>query len=409
MPDRSPPSPSASIDESAARKTEALDSLAAILPALAGPERTDQLVSLLSEEDIATLRHLAQEGIGENSLRALTSDCSYLEGWCLAATGEPLPWPAPVPLILKFIAHHLWDPERRKIDPAHGIPEDVALALEDLKLLRKAKGDSAHRAPHAITTVQRRLASWSTLHRWRGLEGAFSAPDVRSAMRLASRVAGRPRTRKSRRAVTADLLEQLLATCNGTDYAAPSLVDLRDKALLLIGFASGGRRRSELSGLRLSQIVWEDPLPADPTDPGSLLLPAASLQLGRTKTEDASDDNAVLLIGRPVEALRTWLEAAGVRDGAVFRAIDRWGNIKARGLTPQSVNAILKSRCALAGLDPAEFSAHGLRSGFLTEAANRDIPIQDAMQQSRHRSLAQASSYYNDAGRSRRRSARMLG
>uniref|UniRef100_UPI003A988081 tyrosine-type recombinase/integrase n=1 Tax=Roseibium aggregatum TaxID=187304 RepID=UPI003A988081 len=109
------------------------------------------------------------------------------------------------------------------------------------------------------------------------------------------------------------------------------------------------------------------------------------------------------------EALRTWLEAAPIVEGAVFRAIDRWGNVKTRGLTPQSVNAILKSRCALAGLDPAEFSAHGLRSGFLTEAANRDIPIQDAMQQSRHRSLAQASSYYNDAGRSRRRSARMLG
>ena len=396
-------------DQPVSRKIENLDALAAILPALAGPDRTDQLVALLSEEDIATLRHLASEGIGENSLRALTSDCSYLEGWCLAATGEPLPWPAPVPLILKFVAHHLWDPERRKADPAHGIPEDVALALEDLKLLRKAKGDGAHRQPHAHSTVQRRLASWSTLHRWRGLEGAFSAPDVRSALRLASRVAGRPKVRKSRRAVTADLLERLLATCNGSDLAAPSLADLRDKALLLAGFASGGRRRSELSGLRLSQIIWEEPLPADPADPDSPLLPAASLRLGRTKTEDASDDNAVLLIGRPVEALKTWLEAADLREGAVFRGIDRWGNVKARGLTPQSVNAIVKSRCVLAGLDPAEFSAHGLRSGFLTEAANRDIPIQDAMQQSRHRSLAQASSYYNDAGRSRRRSARMLG
>ncbi len=62
------------------------------------------------------------------------------------------------------------------------------------------------------------------------------------------------------------------------------------------------------------------------------------------------------------------------------------------------MNAIVKKRCALAGLDPQDFSAHGLRSGFLTEAANRDIPIQDAMLQSRHRSLAQASSYYSDAG-----------
>jgi integrase len=117
----------------------------------------------------------------------------------------------------------------------------------------------------------------------------------------------------------------------------------------------------------------------------------------------------VLLIGRSADALKAWLEAAQIRGGGVFRAIDQWGNLKHRAPTPQSINAIVKKRCALAGLDPREFSAHGLRSGFLTEAANRDIPIQDAMLQSRHRSLAQASSYYRDAGRRRRRSARLLG
>ncbi|MEP1186697.1 MAG: site-specific integrase [Roseibium sp.] len=391
------------------QRVENLDALSAILPSLAGANRADQLAHLLTDDDIDTLRHLAREGMGENSLRALTSDLSYLEAWCMAVTGQELPWPAPVPLILKFIAHHLWDPEKKKSDPAHGMPEDVAGTLEDQRLLRTQKNTEGFRPPHAPATVQRRLATWSTLHRWRGVEAHFSAPDVRSALRLAIRVADRPKARKSRKAVTADLLEQLLATCEGTDYAAPSLVDLRDKALLLIGFASGGRRRSELSGMRLGQIVWEDPLPADPADPASPLLPAASLRLGRTKTEDASEENSVLLIGRPVEALKAWLEAAGIADGAVFRAIDRWGNVKTRGLTPQSVNTIVKARCIRAGLDPDDFSAHGLRSGFLTEAANRDIPIQDAMQQSRHRSLAQASSYYNDAGRSRRRSARMLG
>ncbi len=390
-------------------RVEKLDSLAAILPALAGHDRADQLAHLLTEDDIDTLRHLAKEGMGENSLRALTSDLSYLEAWCLAATGTPLPWPAPVPLILKFIAHHLWDPEKKKSDPSHGMPEDVAGALEDQKLLRSRKSDSL-RLPHAVSTVQRRLASWSTLHRWRNVLGNFSAPEVRSAMRLAVRVADRPRARKSRKALTADILEILLATCEGTDMSGPSLADIRDKALLLVGFASGGRRRSELSGLRLSQVEWLDPLPADPQkNPDSKLLPAASLRLGRTKTEGSSDDNSVLLVGRPVDALTTWLQAARINDGAVFRAIDQWGNLKQRALTPQSVNAVVKNRCARAGLDPADFSAHGLRSGFLTEAANRDIPIQDAMQQSRHRSLAQASSYYNDAGRARRRSARMLG
>jgi hypothetical protein len=40
-------------------------------------------------------------------------------------------------------------------------------------------------------------------------------------------------------------------------------------------------------------------------------------------------------------------------------------------LDPQSVNAIIKSLCAAAGLDPAQYSAHGLRSGYLTQARAR--------------------------------------
>ena len=73
------------------RRGEALDALDAVLPY----HRRDFLAGLLSDDDVETLRHLANEGIGENSLRALTSDLGYLEAWCLAATGTPLPWPAP--------------------------------------------------------------------------------------------------------------------------------------------------------------------------------------------------------------------------------------------------------------------------------------------------------------------------
>jgi integrase len=66
-------------------------------------------------------------------------------------------------------------------------------------------------------------------------------------------------------------------------------------------------------------------------------------------------------------------------------------------LTPQAVNLIVKARCAQAGLDPAAFSAHGLRSGFLTEAAQRGVPMPEAMRQSQHRSVQQAARYYNDS------------
>lgn len=116
----------------------------------------------------------------------------------------------------------------------------------------------------------------------------------------------------------------------------------------------------------------------------------------------------VYLTGRPVEALNAWLTAARIEHGSVFRAIDRWGNVSPRALDPKAINDIVKQRALLAGLDPAEFSAHGLRSGYLTEAANRGIPLPEAMEQSRHRSLQQASSYYNSATRRSGRASRLL-
>lgn len=73
-------------------------------------------------------------------------------------------------------------------------------------------------------------------------------------------------------------------------------------------------------------------------------------------------------------AFKDWLARAGISEGAVFRGIDRWGNLERRALTPQAVNLILKRRIAEAGLDPTAFSAHGLRSGYLTETARRGIP-----------------------------------
>ena len=203
--------------------------------------------------------------------------------------------------------------------------------------------------------------------------------------------------------MTADILAALLKACAGE-----RLVDARDRALLLLAFASGGRRRSEVSALRVENIVLQDPVPADPGKPDGDTLPCARLHLGRTKTTGADQDAFVLLVGRPVLALQAWLDRAVISEGAVFRGIDRWGNLEPRALTPQAVNLILKRRIAEAGLDPEQFSAHGLRAGFLTETARRGIPLPEAMQQSQHRSVQQAARYYNDAERQMGRAARLI-
>src|SRR3954452_5496832 len=64
--------------------------------------------------------------MGANTLRALASDLAYLETWAWAVLSGPLPWPAPEALILRFVAHHLWDPVQREADPLHGMPKAVA-------------------------------------------------------------------------------------------------------------------------------------------------------------------------------------------------------------------------------------------------------------------------------------------
>lgn len=102
------------------------------------------------------------------------------------------------------------------------------------------------------------------------------------------------------------------------------------------------------------------------------------------------------------------ISSAKIDSGSVFRAIDRWGNVSRRALDPKAVNDIVKRRATLAGLNAGDFSAHGLRSGYLTEAANRGIPLPEAMEQSRHRSVQQASSYYNDAELKNGRAARLF-
>src|SRR6188474_1708345 len=81
------------------KRSVELDALDAILPF----DRRDQLAEILTDDDVETLKHLAAEGMGDNTLRALASDLAYLEAWAAAAIGTPLPWPAPENLLLKFV------------------------------------------------------------------------------------------------------------------------------------------------------------------------------------------------------------------------------------------------------------------------------------------------------------------
>ena len=69
------------------RRAEELDTIAAVLPL----ERRDELAELLTDQDVETLRHLVNRGMGDNTRRALTSDLAYLEAWAWQPPDERCP------------------------------------------------------------------------------------------------------------------------------------------------------------------------------------------------------------------------------------------------------------------------------------------------------------------------------
>jgi integrase len=178
------------------------------------------------------------------------------------------------------------------------------------------------------------------------------------------------------------------------------LQGVRDRALLLAGFA-GGFRRSELAALRVENLE---------TTPDGLIV-----RLGRSKTDQEGQGRAVALpYGSdletcPVRALRAWLEQGGVTDGPLFRAVDRRGLASGKALHADSVGYLVKRAAGRAGLETMEYAGHSLRAGLATQAAMNGASEWAIMKQTGHRSLATVRKYIREGSLFRDNAATKLG
>lgn len=154
---------------------------------------------------------------------------------------------------------------------------------------------------------------------------------------------------------------------------------MRDRALLLVGFAAGGRRRAELAALEVGDLTR--------------VKDGFVLAVRRSKTDQAGRGLDVPVLGSAAIAVSAWLVKSGIRAGRLFRGIRANGTLYP-GITGKSINAMVQRRAARAGLEPRAFEAHSLRAGFITEAARHGAPLGDAMTLSGHRSVQVASDYY---------------
>ena len=151
----------------------------------------------------------------------------------------------------------------------------------------------------------------------------------------------------------------------------------------LIGFASA-LRRSELVSLNVEDFQF--------TGEGTII----HLRRSKTDQEGQGRDIAVPRVrGRycPSKCLLAWIEASGIEDGALFRQVNRYDHLLPHRLTAQSVALIIKQRAALAGFDPALFSGHSLRAGFVTNAAKRGATSSSIRAQTGHTSDAMLQRY----------------
>lgn len=223
-----------------------------------------------------------------------------------------------------------------------------------------------------VRSIRRYLSSLSIHHNERALKNPVSDKQVRLLLRRAqrSRATELP---AQKAAITADILKQMVATCDD------SLRGKRDRAILLVGFASGGRRRSEIANLRVEDLVKVK---------GGYVI-----KLRSSKTDQEGDGREVPILGEAAIALKNWMLVSGLRCGALFRGILP-NNTLNEHINSRTVNRIVKKRISLAGLDPRGFGAHSLRAGFITEAARQGSTLRDVMELSGHRDAKVAGNYY---------------
>ena len=352
------------------------------LPALAAPAAALVLPEQLAQHAADAVRELLAEAAAANTTRSYAAALRYWAGWHRARFGIELILPLSEAVVIQFLVDHIQ--RKNKAGLVSELPPSVDQALV-------AAGLKAKLGPLKLSTVTQRVAVLSTAHKLKRLDNPCERASVRTLLSRARRSAVKRGERPTKKtAITRPELEAMLATCDD------SMEGLRDRALLCFGFASGGRRRSEIAAANLRDLRK--------TGDENYIY-----RLEHSKTQqagvrvDSTPDKPIL--GRSAQALMAWLDAARIREGALFRRI--WKDRIGPALSPSSVAAIVKRRAALAGLE-GDFGAHSLRSGFVTEAGKQGVPLPAVMAMTEHRSVASVVGYFQSGQAEDNPAARLL-
>lgn len=329
---------------------------------------SDVLTSTVSYELDETVAELAAASRGDGTVRAYRSQWGQFTQWCASRGYDPY-------------------------DGEHVIARNIA---------------AAYKAGLSASTIAVRLAAIEMEYAKAGFSVDTSIGtlgEVREGARRKIGVAARHQAEPIR----PDVLRAMLKT----RWDAGTAKGARDRAMLLLAFG-GFMRRSEVTGLCIGDVVEDD---------GGL-----TITIRRSKTDQTGEGAAVWVYGNaenpylsPLLAWRNWMAhrsaasdmqipVAQQRARPLFTSVRKDGWIDGESLTPHYVSATIKEAAGMAGLDPAIFSAHSIRRGAMTAAAEDGVDVMNLAKQARHNDLRMAVLYTNQSQRkANRASAAALG
>jgi site-specific recombinase XerD len=243
-----------------------------------------------------------------------------------------------------------------------------------------------------VGSIQRRLNAIAEAHKAIGVDSPTHSAMVRNTMKGIRRTMGTAQSQK-----TAALTDDIRAF---VDHTNTGLIDLRDRALVLLGF-SGAFRRSELVGLDVEDCAFSKD--------------GLTVTLRRSKTDQQGAGRKIgIPYGSnpetcPVRTMQAWIEGARILSGPLFRSINRHGQVRPGRLSGIDVARVVKKLAQRAGLEAAKYAGHSLRAGHATSAAIAGASERSIMNQTGHRSVQMVRRYIRDGSLFRENSAGKLG
>ncbi|MFC4630782.1 site-specific integrase [Promicromonospora alba] len=231
----------------------------------------------------------------------------------------------------------------------------------------------------SIGTINVACAAIGYEHQRAGLPDPITDAMVGRVRRGLRRIVGVAPRRQARPLVGEEVRQIVARIDPGTAAGA------RDRALILIGFASA-LRRSELAALTLADVEFR--------------LGGVVLTVRRSKADQDGEGQIVAVAAGehtstdPVAALRTWIAARGTRPGRVFTRMRYPDHTTTDPIGGHTVARIIRTRAEAAGIPGERVTGHSLRAGHATTAALAGAPLDRIAAQTRHRDVSTLVEHY---------------